>query len=84
MKFAIRRTLAATLLAGGMILVNTGCATNYGTDLTPELASYSQSEEQDANQYARVIDNNTRSIWDDFARLLLLDKTSRLQPARVP
>lgn len=84
MKSALQRTLAAALLAGGMLLINTGCATDYGTDLTPELDSYSNSHEQDANQYARVIDNNTRTIWDDLARILLIDKTSRLQPAVVP
>lgn len=84
MKLAIRRTLVAALLVGGMTLLSTGCATGYGNDLTPELDSYSRSSEQDANLYARVIDNNTRTIWDDFARLLLIDKTSRLQPAVVP
>ena len=83
MMLAIRRTLTATLLAGALLLAS-GCATSYGTDLTPELASLSQTEEQDANQYARVIDNNTRSIWDDFARLLLLDKNSRLNPVLLP
>lgn len=83
MILATKRTLTATLFVGAMLLA-TGCATSYGTDLTPELASYSQSEEQDANTYARVIDNNTRTIWDDFARFLLIDKTSRLNPAVVP
>ncbi|MBB6430390.1 hypothetical protein [Algisphaera agarilytica] len=80
---AIQRTLAAVLLAGGLLLTG-GCATNYSNDLTPELASYGKSEEQDANTYARVIDNNTRTIWDDFARIFFLDKNSRLNPAVVP
>ncbi|MEO0515126.1 MAG: hypothetical protein AAF086_07515 [Planctomycetota bacterium] len=83
MILATKHILTATLLAAALFIVG-GCASSYGTDLTPELSSYSQSEQQDANQYARVIDNNTRTIWDDFARFLLLDKSSRLTPAVVP
>lgn len=83
MILAIQRTLTAALLAFALLLAS-GCATGYSGDLTPELASLTQSEEQDANQYARVIDNNTRSIWDDFARALLLDKNSRLNPVVLP
>ncbi|MEM9420736.1 MAG: hypothetical protein AAGA25_17045 [Planctomycetota bacterium] len=80
---AIYRTLAAVLLAGALLYTG-GCASSYSNDLTPELASYGRSEQQDANTYARVIDNNTRTIWDDFARIFFLDKTSRLNPAIVP
>ncbi|MEM1027881.1 MAG: hypothetical protein AAGJ38_07335 [Planctomycetota bacterium] len=83
MILAVRYTLTATLLAAALLLAG-GCATGYSGDLTPELASLSGSEQQDANRYARVIDNNTRSIWDDFARLLLLEKTSRLNPNVMP
>ncbi|MEM6853287.1 MAG: hypothetical protein AAF593_02660 [Planctomycetota bacterium] len=83
MILAVRHTLTATLLAAALLLAG-GCATGYSGDLTPELASLTQSEEQDANQYARVIDNNTRSIWDDLSRLFFLDKTSRLNPNVMP
>lgn len=83
MILAIQRTLTATVLVGAILLAG-GCASSYSSDLTPELASLTQTEQQDANQYARVIDNNTRSIWDDFARLLLLDKNSRLNPVLMP
>ncbi|MEE9404929.1 MAG: hypothetical protein V3V20_08545 [Algisphaera sp.] len=73
-------TLAVTLLAGAMLV---GCNATRG-NLTPELHSYSRSLEQDQNLHARVIDNNTRMIWDDLDRVLLLDKTSRLSPYPVP
>ena len=83
MILAVRHTLTATLLAAALLLAG-GCASGYSGDLTPELASLAQSEEQDANRYAREIDNNTRSIWDDFARILLLDMNSRLNPYLMP
>ncbi|MEM8737601.1 MAG: hypothetical protein AAGG38_03875 [Planctomycetota bacterium] len=82
MTLAFRRTLTAALLAVSLTWIAAGCT--YRDDLTPELASLSQTEEQDANQYARVIDNSTRSAWDDLARLFLLDHNTRLTPVNLP
>ncbi|MEM6459613.1 MAG: hypothetical protein AAF710_09510 [Planctomycetota bacterium] len=83
MLLAIRRTFLAGLLAASLLVAG-GCATGYGTDLTPELESAGLSKEQIANRNARVVDNNLRSIWDDLARAMLLDRTSTLQPALIP
>ncbi|MEM9882963.1 MAG: hypothetical protein AAF800_08610 [Planctomycetota bacterium] len=83
MLFMIRRTFLAGLLAASLLLAG-GCATGYSTDLTPELESAGMTREQVENRNARVIDNNFRSIWDDLARAMLLDRTSGLQPAYVP
>ena len=63
-------------LALASALLATGCGTR--GDLTPELHSYTGSIEQDRNTVARVVDNNTRLIWDDIYRVLLLDRTSDL------
>jgi hypothetical protein len=52
--------------------------------MTPELDHTARSHQQAANDHARIIDNNTRGIWDDVDRLLLLDHNSRLTPYSVP
>jgi len=84
----IQRTLTIALLAGALVLA-AGCSSSptsagYRGDLTPELDSTANSHEQDQNRYARVIDNNTRTAWDDLARVLLLDRNSRLSPYPMP
>lgn len=51
---------------------------------TPTLDHLAASHEQIENAHARVIDNNTRGIWSDLDRLLLLHRSSRLQPYTLP
>ncbi|MEO1236718.1 MAG: hypothetical protein AAFX76_08020 [Planctomycetota bacterium] len=84
MTLSLRRTLPAVLLVGSLTFLLGGCGPKYTNDLTPELASLTRSEQQDANLYARVIDNNTRSAWDDLARLFLLDENSSLNTVNLP
>ena len=76
------RLLPALALAGTAVLAAPGCGTR--GDLTPELHSYSGSAEQDRNTVARVTNNDTRLIWDDIYRLMLLDRTSTLHRFPTP
>ena len=76
---------AALLLAAGLL---TACSSTspraIRADVTPYMDSLARNTELDKNQYARVIDHNTRSAWDDLARILLIDETSRLNYITVP
>ena len=56
----------------------TGC----GVGLTPELQSYSESSEQYSNRHARVVNNNTRQIWDDLENIL--PAQPHLAPQQLP
>lgn len=81
MHHPFRRVLTVAILAGAGLMVG-GCS--YRSNMTPELDSMAASSEQDYNRYARYIDNNTRSAWNDLQRLLLLDRSSRLTKYPVP
>jgi hypothetical protein len=64
-----------------------GCQTSKHSlraDISPELASTASSEDQDDNNYARVIDHNTRDAWEDAKRLLLLERSTMLSPYVIP
>ncbi len=84
MKFARPALSFALLLAAALMF--TGCTSAWGVraDLTNATDSTARSDDQDRNNYARTIDHNTRGIWDDTARLLLLDRPSRLSPYTIP
>ena len=81
MSSAFRRSLILSVLAMGLLVAG-GCS--YRSDVTPELDSVAANSEQDYNRYARVIDNNTRSAWDDLASILLIDRNMRLTRAPRP
>ncbi len=73
----------------GLTLVSlTGCnrvtARDVRGNMTPELMTTTRSSEMHLNDYARMIDNNTRGAWDDLDRFLLLNRNSRLTPWPVP
>lgn len=73
----------------GLSLVSlTGCnrvtAGDIRRDMTPELMTTTRSSEFHRNDYARIIDNNTRSAWDDMDRFLLMHRNSRLTPWPMP
>ncbi|MEM8783755.1 MAG: hypothetical protein AAGE65_12995 [Planctomycetota bacterium] len=79
--------LPALLIAVALPAVAlTGCnsAPAIRADLSPTTDSTTRSTEQDYNDYARIIDHNTRGAWDDASRILLLDKPSRLSPWVIP
>lgn len=80
------RILPVLAVAALPLLGLTGCNTVPGirADMTNHADSTTRSSEQDANDYARIIDHNTRMAWDDLARILLLDKTSRQSPWIAP
>lgn len=64
----------------------TACVTLSGctSRLTPELHSYSESNEQFDNRHARVSNNNLRVVWDDLERVFLLNRTSGLHRFPAP
>jgi hypothetical protein len=73
----------------GLSLVSlTGCnrvtARDIRGNMTPELKTTNRSGQLHKNDYARIIDNNTRSAWDDLDRFLLLHRNSRLTPWPMP
>lgn len=74
----------------GSCLLMVGCSNDRITakklrrNVTPELDHVAASNEQIRNDHARIIDNDTRAIWSDLDRLLLMDRSSRLQPHPVP
>lgn len=84
-----RRSLPLFAIAAGSVLLlsgGIGCskAQRIRANYTPYLDSTAANSEQDRNTQARVIDHNTRGIWDDLNRLLLLDEPSRLTPYKIP
>ena len=83
MPHSIRKSFVAGVSAAALALLVGGC-TNYSSDLTPELQSYAATAEQDRNRQARVIDNNSRQVWDDLSRVLLFEETSQLSRYPVP
>ncbi|QNN23647.1 hypothetical protein HED60_15645 [Planctomycetales bacterium ZRK34] len=53
-------------------------------DMSPELSTLDATPEESKNNHARVIDTNTRQIWNDLDRILLLDRPSHLSLYSVP
>ena len=82
MTLALRATLS--LAAAGLLFVGVAGCSGPRYNVTPFLDSYAHNHEQDKNRYLRTIDHNTRSAWDDLAKLLLLDRPLRLVEYPVP
>ena len=78
------RVFPALLLAAVCCMTLGGCTQRYAGDVTPELDSYAHNSTQDHYRYARVIDHNTRTIWDDLANLLLINEPTKLTRYPVP
>ncbi len=78
--------LAVAALLGGLTLTTTGCSRQQlvRANMTNAADSTVHSDDEDWNNYARVVDHNTRGIWDDLNRLLLLDKPSAMSPYSIP
>jgi hypothetical protein len=53
-------------------------------NMSPELATLEATKEESKNNHARVIDTNTRQIWNDLDRILLLDRPSHLSLYSIP
>ncbi|BAM04109.1 hypothetical protein [Phycisphaera mikurensis] len=84
-----RKLTLLAAVAGSTLLLSlggTGCtkAQRIRANYTPYLDSTAYNSEQDRNRQARVIDHNTRGVWDDLNRVLLLDQPSRLSPYTIP
>ena len=74
------RLMCPVLALAFVAVLTGGChsATAIRADYTNSLDSHAQHTEQDRNTYARTIDHNTRSAWDDLANIMLLDRPGRL------
>lgn len=76
----------AILLGAGLTLATAatmmgGCSS---AATAPELMTTAKTPGQYNNQLSRVINNNTRGIWNDADRLFFLDKNQNLQPFVAP
>lgn len=84
------RSVKAVCAIGIFALIGfgSGCAPTSADgvrgNFSPELHSTSRSFEQHRNMEARSIDMNGRMLWEDGARVLLLDRPSRLKPHPNP
>ena len=85
--------LTVAFLLVALLLPAMGCASqerkritarSVRSNMTPALDSIGRTTDQDYNNYARVIDHNTRAAWNDLARLLLIQETSDLEPYYMP
>jgi hypothetical protein len=70
------------------VVLTTGCNTisagEVRRNMTPALDSAALTDQQVANRNARIIDNYTRTAWDDLANILLLDDNMHLSPYPFP
>ena len=87
----MKRTLFQLCLAAAgltLLLAGSGCNTvrpgQVRHNMTPALATTDATRAQVRNDQARMLDHNTRGAWDDFYRLMLLDKPSTLTPYPIP
>lgn len=76
----------AILLGAGLTLASAvtlmgGCS---AAATAPELMTTTKTPGQYNNQLSRVLNNNTRGIWNDADRLFFLDKNQNLQPFVAP
>lgn len=82
----IRRLLALPLAAG--LLTASGCNSTgisaLRRDPTPELLTSVESPTESANSYAITKNLNLRMMLDDAARMIYIDRPSRLSPAPIP
>ena len=76
--------IALLIAAGALTACSSTSPRAIRGDVTPYLDSTARSTELDKNHYARVIDHNTRSAWDDLARILFIDQTTGLTPITIP
>lgn len=72
--------LGAGLTLAVMLSLSGGCS----SATAPELMTTTKTPGQYGNQLARVMNNNTRGIWNDLDRLFFLDKNMNLQPYVAP
>ncbi|MDH3584044.1 MAG: hypothetical protein OER86_07500 [Phycisphaerae bacterium] len=53
-------------------------------NMSPEMATRAMTSREADFRTARTIDTNTRSIWDDLGRILLLDRPFRGGETPIP
>jgi len=78
----LRKTM---LFLGAMTLAVTICLSGgCSTATAPELMTTAKTPGQYGNQLSRIMNNNTRGIWDDLDRMFFLDHNLRLTPYVTP
>ncbi|MEM6551881.1 MAG: hypothetical protein AAF750_07115 [Planctomycetota bacterium] len=76
-------SIAALATAATLLALSTGCSSkvtsgDIRSNPSPELYSTAKTHEEHRNDVAQVVDWNVRSMRDDWNRLLLLERGSRL------
>ncbi len=91
MQFRSNRTrflVAALGVAGVSVAALSGCSKTgiaaLRADPTPELLTSVESPTESANSYAIQKNLNLRMMLDDAARVIYIDRPSRLNPAPIP
>lgn len=84
-----RATLAKLFLAALACSTLAACAGRSGVGAirsspTPELFNVADTPDQVSNKLALTRDYNFRMITEDAARVLMIDRPSRLSPAPIP
>lgn len=81
---------ALVAIAGASVLALVGCSSK-GTSIhalrsrpTPELLTSVESPTEAANSFAIQKNLNLRMMLDDAARVIYIDRPSRLNPAPIP
>ncbi|QDU32750.1 hypothetical protein KS4_07840 [Poriferisphaera corsica] len=73
------KTVSALCVLAVVAVSLTGCGT-----MTPELMSGTQAAGDMHYKWSRVMDNSSRTAWNDFERLFFLDQNSQANPFVSP
>ncbi|QQE10767.1 hypothetical protein JD969_14840 [Planctomycetota bacterium] len=73
------KTVLAICVLSAVSVSMTGCGT-----MTPELTSSNEAAGEMHYKYSRIMDNNTRSAWNDFERMFFLSHNMRSSPFPTP
>ncbi|WP_432797872.1 hypothetical protein [Poriferisphaera sp. WC338] len=78
----MNKTLKTVLAVSALSIASigmTGCGT-----MTPELLTTGRTPSQEHYKNSRIMDNNTRTAWDDAARIFFLDHNMAGTPYPMP
>ena len=80
--------LAASAAVGTLLVSAVGCSStgisSLRRDPTPELLTSVESPTESANSWAITKNLNFRMMLDDAARVIYINRPSRLSPAPIP
>lgn len=87
-KLRVGWLMGAMVLALALVL-SVGCSkkvtgASVRGDMSPALASLSETDEQRLNTHAKTWDVNTRQVWNDVDRIFFNDRPLRLSIYPIP